>query len=92
MLPKTKNALVVLLVMIIAMTIGTLTTIDMGDQPQAQQTDRARDALLRSSSSSWVGGFEGSAQRSGTVSLTCAEIHAAKCKKLHSSFVGLGCF
>ncbi len=45
MSPKIKTALVVLLVMFTAMAIGTLTTIDMGDQPQAQQTDQARDAL-----------------------------------------------
>ena len=45
MSPKIRNALVVLLVMFTAMAIGTLTTIDMGDQPQAQQTDQARDNL-----------------------------------------------
>jgi ribonuclease Z len=47
MSPKIKTALVVLLVMFTAMAIGTLTTIDMGDQPQAQESDPARDAVPR---------------------------------------------
>ena len=47
MSPKIRNALIVLLVMFTATAIGTLTIIDMGDQPQAQQSDPARDAEPR---------------------------------------------
>ena len=66
MLPKSKNSLVVLLVMFTAMAIGTLTTIDMGDQPQAQQIDQARDALpLGRTASAIVDGHAETATGSG---------------------------
>jgi ribonuclease Z len=47
MSPKIRNALVVLLVMVTATVIGSFTVIDMGDQPQAQQTDPAIVAVPR---------------------------------------------